>query len=251
MTKAIETRWFGVEIDGNRANLKFRSAAKAKEQATGLISEGRNAIVFEYSAEDLKPLDAEQAGEEFMRLGVQYYVAARSAAWAGLLPVCGNLYHHSLEMFLKSGLSFKYSLNDLHKKFCHRLCDIWREFKIQYPSGELEQFDTTIADISKFEEVRYPDNVLERGAQMVVDFRGSSPARISEPSSRPEPLYKFYFDDIDRLIGEICHSSSRDPLFFTLGLKSDVRKMLRRDNPVADRILGSLAADHTKDVGQA
>jgi hypothetical protein len=36
--------------------------------------------------------------EEFMKLGVQYYVAARSAVMAQLLPVCGNLYHHSLEI---------------------------------------------------------------------------------------------------------------------------------------------------------
>jgi hypothetical protein len=61
--------------------------------------------------------------EEFMKLGVQYYVAARSAAWAGLLPVCGNLYHHTLEMFLKAGLSRKYSLRELQKKFGHRLID--------------------------------------------------------------------------------------------------------------------------------
>ena len=40
--------------------------------------------------------------EEFMKLGVQYYAAARSSAWAGLW-VCGNLYHHSIEMFLKAG----------------------------------------------------------------------------------------------------------------------------------------------------
>jgi hypothetical protein len=40
---------------------------------------------------------------QFAELGVQYYVAARSAAWG--LPVCRNLYHHALEMLLKAGLS--------------------------------------------------------------------------------------------------------------------------------------------------
>jgi hypothetical protein len=59
--------------------------------------------------------------EEFMKLGVQYYVAARSAVMAHLLPVCGNLYHHSLEMFLKAGLSRHLSLRDLQNRFGHRL----------------------------------------------------------------------------------------------------------------------------------
>ena len=59
--------------------------------------------------------------EEFMKLGVQYYVAARSAVMAKLLPVCGNLYHHSLEMFLKAGLSRHITLDDLKhpRKFGH------------------------------------------------------------------------------------------------------------------------------------
>jgi hypothetical protein len=185
-------------------------------------------------------MTTQAADAEFMGLGVQYYVAARSAAWAGLLPVCGNLYHHSLEMFLKSGLSRKYSLQELKNNFGHRLVDIWNAFKTEFPAPELAQFDTTIADIEEFEDVRYPDKVLKHGAQMAVDYRGSAPAsaQISASSSRPEPSYKFYFDDVDRLIGEIFRASSRNPLFFTSGLKPDVRAMLARDNPVADQILG-------------
>ena len=34
--------------------------------------------------------------ERFLRLGFQYYVAARSAVLAGLDPVCGNLLHHGI-----------------------------------------------------------------------------------------------------------------------------------------------------------
>jgi len=66
----------------------------------------------------------EKIDAEFMRLGVQYYVAARSAALVGatLMPVCGNLYHHALEMFLKAGLSRKYSLAEL-KRFGHKLIE--------------------------------------------------------------------------------------------------------------------------------
>src|SRR6516165_2634774 len=91
--------------------------------------------------------------EEFAKLGVQYYVAARAAAWARLLPVTGNLYHHTLEMFLKAGRSRKFSLAELKRKFGHRLPDIWSEFKIEFPALELGAFDDTIEDVEDFEEV--------------------------------------------------------------------------------------------------
>lgn len=175
------------------------------------------------------------ADEEFMGLGVQYYIAARYAALARLLPVCGNLYHHALEMFLKAGLSRKHSLESLRsKKFRHKLIDIWNAFKADFPSPELLQFDTTIADIDDFEEIRYPDKVLKNGAQMMIDW-GSIPTQ----SNRSEPIYRLHVNDLDCLIGEIFRASSRNPLFFTCGLSRDAREVLARDNPVAMQLLGN------------
>jgi hypothetical protein len=182
-------------------------------------------------------MSASREDEEFLKLGVQYYVAARYAALAGagLLPVCGNLYHHALEMFLKSGLSRKHSLQDpKSKKFGHKLIDIWDAFKADFPSTELPQFDTTIADIHDFEEIRYPNEVLKNGAQMVVDW-GSIPAQ----SSASEPMYKLHVNDLDRLIWEIFCASSRNPKYFTAGVKPEVRAMLARENPVAAQLLGN------------
>ena len=176
----------------------------------------------------------EKIDAEFMRLGVQYYVAARSTACAGLLPVCGNLYHHALEMFLKAGLSRKYSLAEL-KRCRHKLSDIWNAFKTDFRSTALLQFDETVAEIAKFEEIRYPDNVLEHGAKMQVDW-GPIPAQIGASSP---PLYKLYPKNLDRLVWGIFSASCRNPLFFTTRLKPDVRDMLARDNPVAAQLLGN------------
>jgi hypothetical protein len=99
---------FGIEIDGKREGLRFAKIADAKELKRSLVAEGRKVAIFQYSAEEVEAMRREAADHEFMRLGVQYYIAARSAAWAGLLPVCGNLYHHSIEMFLKSGIARTY-----------------------------------------------------------------------------------------------------------------------------------------------
>jgi hypothetical protein len=142
-------------------------------------------------------------------------------------------------MFLKAGLSRKYSVAQLKTKFNHRLRDIWREFRKEFLSPVLAQFDTTIDDVADFEDVRYPDSVLKHGAQMIVDFRGTAPPvqQMNGSPSRPEPIYRFYFDDVDRLIGAIFTVCSKNPFYFTSGLKPDVQDMLARDNPVAAQLL--------------
>jgi HEPN domain-containing protein len=43
--------------------------------------------------------------ELFMSRACQYYVTARFAMHAQCLPVCANLFHHAVEMFLKGGLA--------------------------------------------------------------------------------------------------------------------------------------------------
>lgn len=56
------------------------------------------------------------AYERFFHLAVQYYVAARFAARAHLIPVSGNLYHHAIEMMLKAQLSRSIPLQRLWKE---------------------------------------------------------------------------------------------------------------------------------------
>jgi len=43
----------------------------------------------------------------FVGNACQYYAAARFAVHAGCIPVCGNLFHHAVEMLLKGGLAKK------------------------------------------------------------------------------------------------------------------------------------------------
>jgi hypothetical protein len=160
-------------------------------------------------------------------------------AWGGLW-VCGNLYHHSLEMFLKAGLSRRYSLEELKKNFHHKLVlvTIWTTFKGDFPSAALSEFDKIIADLAKFEDIRYPDTVLTRGAQIIIDYKSAlTPKPQSSTPRRPEPEYKVDFYEMDRLVGAIFGVSSLNPLFFTFGLKPDVQEMLGRDNPVAAQLL--------------
>jgi hypothetical protein len=72
-----------------------------------------------------------------------------------------------------------------------------------------------------------------------VDGAGaSSPAATTEMSIiAAVAIHRLNVNDLDRLIGIIFEVSSRSPLFFTSGLRPDVRAMIARDNPVADQIL--------------
>jgi hypothetical protein len=176
--------------------------------------------------------------EQFLELGFQYYVAARSAAMSRLLPVCGNLFHHSLEMLLKAGLSRHLSLRDLQNRFGHRLTDIWAAFKTQFASaGELDQFDGTIAKVHEFEDIRYPDKVLKLGAQMLVDWGATSSVALAFGAA--PPLYQLNVHDLDRLVAKILEACSRNPLFFTsyLAALPHAREILTHDNPVAAHLL--------------
>jgi hypothetical protein len=180
---------------------------------------------------------------QFAELGVQYYVAARSAAWAGLLPVCGNLYHHALEMLLKAALSRNHSLEKLKRTFSHNLIELWKSFKVSFPSTELSQFDATIAEIKDFEEIRYPDEVksgvtirLEWVANPAEMVASSPPMFAAYLTHRDQP-YVLYPPAVDRLVLEIFRASSLSPKAFTMALKPDVLKTLADSNPVAAELL--------------
>jgi hypothetical protein len=75
----------------------------------------------------------------------QYYVAARFAAVEGLSPVCANLFHHAIEMYLKGYLCVR-SVKNLQTEFGHDLVKIFREFKTiqEVADSMLNRFDTIL-----------------------------------------------------------------------------------------------------------
>lgn len=185
-----------------------------------------------------------KAEEHFLGLGVQYYVAARAAALAGLLPVCGNLYHHAIEMCLKAVLSRTHSLKALrNRSFGHDLNTQWSAFKAALPSAQFDEFDDVIRAVERFEEIRYPDSMISRGAEMIVLWTKTGP-RIDPDPSRSTPRYELVVTEVDRLVLRIFEASSRNPMFFTLRLHHHGRETILRDNPVGAKLLGIDKASH-------
>jgi hypothetical protein len=100
----------------------------------------------------------------FVGNACQYCVAARFLLHAQRIPVCGNLFHHAVEMLLKGGLAKKRKLSlSALEKMKHKLKALWREYKSDFPDPGLKRHDKTISLLDKFEDIRYPDRVLASG----------------------------------------------------------------------------------------
>jgi hypothetical protein len=110
------------------------------------------------------------AFEFFFNFALEYYVAGRAACASGCLFTTGNLLHHAVELLLKGELSRTVSLDDLKNKFKHSLARCWEGFKKLFPADDLAEFDQMIAELDKFEGIRYPDEMLKRGAQIGFGF---------------------------------------------------------------------------------
>jgi hypothetical protein len=161
--------------------------------------------------------------------GIDYYVAGRYAVFAGQAPTAGNLLHHAIEMCLKGALAKKgKSLAEL-TALRHHLPLIWSEFKASYSGHSADAFDSIIAELHKFEEIRYPDVILERGMFCSID-PGKRPQSVV---SRPEgPHYVLYLGEIDELMGKLFSITRFNFAGFTRHLNAAAAKYLYERNEV-------------------
>jgi hypothetical protein len=145
-----------------------------------------------------------------------------------LIPVAGNLLHHAVEMFLKGGLAPLVELKEL-KDLSHHLPKVWKAFKKRLGEDRLERFDPVVTSLHAFEELRYPDSIILRGAQMTMGVTGQS---ILARSAQiiPTPSYELYLSEVDPLVGAIFEMASVTPAFFTAGLLPHAREYLRDRN---------------------
>ena len=167
--------------------------------------------------------------ENYWRLGLDYYIAARYSVLVRLTPTAGNQFHHAVEMLLKGDLADTTSASE-RRNLGHKLSKVWRAFKDKAADSTLDQFDATVAELDKFEDIRYPENLVGKGAGILFDWtpHGSPrPAgRISRGTAAPVPEYKLYVCDIDRLVATIIDKCGFNLGFFTVGMHEDATKFL-------------------------
>ena len=169
------------------------------------------------------------AREKFFDLGLQYYVSGRFALHSRFLPVCGNLLHHCIEMFLKGALAPSTSLTEL-RNIGHELRALWPRFKTRINDARLVAFDSTIDDLDRFEKIRYPDRMLSEGAELTISITRAEIVRSEGGSLRRPPSYDLVLEEVDDLVRTIFELARVNPVFFTQRLIDDARHYLALDN---------------------
>jgi hypothetical protein len=194
--------------------------------------------------------ETERQEESFFERGCQYHVTGRFAFMAGLHPVAANLLHHAVEFVLKGALSKSQSMENL-RKHLHRLPDVWNAFKTETGNTTpLARFDTVITTLHAHWDLRYPDDVLRHGMELITStHRGSLPANFPfvSPGMLPAdvtseinkrlatlPKVKRYdelcLQDVDELIEAIFVTTKRNPRFLFNTMSATANDMLSDRN---------------------
>jgi hypothetical protein len=169
----------------------------------------------------------------FVGNACQYYVAARFLVHAQRIPVCGNLFHHAVEMLLKGGLAKKRKLSlSALKKMGHKLKVLGREYKLDFPNPALKRHDKTISLLDKFKDIRYPDSILASGMGVVVQWSGPLPSvPVGGPALKTPKQYTIIVSDIDDLVAEVFRTSSWTPgASAFIGTNRFAKQTIRRHN---------------------
>jgi hypothetical protein len=165
----------------------------------------------------------------YLTTALQYHIAARYTAFAGFVPVCGVLFHHAIEMYLKGRLCLKLDEFQL-RGLGHRLKKAWKKFKQEMSDGTLDQFDRVISGLDRHELIRYPEMIASRGMIGLIQFKPATTSGVRGVATSPQPQFTIVVDDLDALAKTILDKSGVNPRFFTAGLNVNATSFLTRDN---------------------
>jgi hypothetical protein len=171
---------------------------------------------------------APNADDQFFGQGMEYHTAGRFAAVAGFPKLTGNLFHHAVEMFIKAHLSKTVSLDDLKDKYGHKLTKLWGAFTAQFPREDLSIFNEFIQGLDRFEKIRYPDLILEKGASITVGWGPRDTFGASTDSFLTS--FKLSVSEMDALVNRLFVVCSVNPHWYTMGLSTEARRALEMFN---------------------
>jgi len=135
----------------------------------------------------------------FLDLAFGYYMTGRFAV-LNRLYVGPNLMHHAVELLIKFSL-----LKDvpeaqrstetarIGQTYKHNLNKLWKLYKQRIAPADLSRFDQVIADLDRWEKVRYGGfPTLGMGVAKAI-----GPVRAPASTSRPTDVYVLGWDDVD------------------------------------------------------
>jgi hypothetical protein len=152
---------------------------------------------------------------EYCRLGLQYYVAGRQAAFADLNPLAANLLHHAVEMFLKGAIVRRSGDPQALRGPGHTLVKMWRALEDDR-TDRSAGFEPIIARLERFAWVRYPASLIREGIRARIDLGPGSRPHPAETSVRGQPPHHgLRLCEIDALIRMLYDAAGFDERLLT------------------------------------
>jgi hypothetical protein len=169
----------------------------------------------------------QRISDAFFVLGSQYFAVARFSASTFLMPICGNLYHHAVEMLLKGYLANSISPGQLKSAFGHHLPKLWEEFKSIVDDPNLSSFDLAISRLNQFEDIRYPDSIVDNDMMVGISLGGIGPTLVDQFHDG-RPTYKLNVEELDKLALAIFEKASIPPSAYFGGLDDELKRWIPR-----------------------
>jgi hypothetical protein len=163
---------------------------------------------------------------QYLSIAIQYYIAGRSAAFAGSIPVAGSLLHHAVEMLLKSFLLKQYTAAELKDEFRHDLKKLWRAFKNIANEPPLGRFDGLVSALNRVEEVRYPG----RGYVFSIVRQKAPRQQVSGTATKGVKQYYVNLEDVDEYVTALLTGRVTTGWIAILLQGEDAKKQYSREN---------------------
>src|SRR5450631_3615711 len=196
----------------------------------------RNPMGIKLTQEQLDESERNSYWHHAIEYGLDYYVAGRFATAHRAMPVSANILHHAVELMLKACLARDDSIEKIreygHPKrgYGHDIVRLWHEFKARQPAPVAAEFDSIIDGLHAFEDIRYPETLIQKGAQISIGiFETDGPPIRNIRGETTEKLYVLQLPQIDRLMGLLFGASEANPPAFLPRVTDDKQALIYYD----------------------
>jgi hypothetical protein len=175
-------------------------------------------------------MDKQTLRQYYVTSALEYHLTGRNAAFSGLSNVCGILFHHAIEMYLKGYLCLRLDEEQL-TRLGHSLHKSWNKFKKDFSESGLQRFDETIRALDQHETLRYPEWVASAGGMtIIININEPKGPQFSNSKLSKRIQFDLVVDDLDELAKLILEKSKINAAAFTQRFNNDAQAFLKRDN---------------------
>jgi hypothetical protein len=192
--------------------------------------DNRNPTGIELTQEQRDRSFQESYWSHAIRYGIQYYVAGRFAAASAFTPVLANLLHHAVELLLKACLAYDDPVERIRKYgsskdgYGHNLPLLWKEFKSRNAIAARPEFDRIIDALHRFEEIRYPEQLIDDGAIININIFAVDSQPLDERRAE-HPAYSLSLPEVDELMGLLFISTRCNREVFLAEVNDERRRL--------------------------